>query len=78
MAPSARSFLFLSYLIDQDLIFSKRGLKHRATKERGFREHARKRFPDLHEVDMMNPVSFFVEVDLLKILFILYNNRRSN
>ena len=31
---------------DRD-IFSERGLKHRATKERGFQEHARKIFPDL-------------------------------
>ena len=28
-------------------IFSERGLKHRATKERGFQEHVRKIFPDL-------------------------------
>ena len=34
--------------------------------ERGFQNHARKRFPDLHEVDMMNLISFFVEVDLFK------------
>ena len=67
-----------SWLRVQDReIFSKRELKHRATKERSFQEHARKRFPDLHEVDMMNPITFFVEVDLVRILFILYN-RRSN
>ena len=46
-----------SWLRVQDRkIFFKRGLKHRATKERGFQEHARKRLPDLHEVDMMNPM----------------------
>ena len=68
-----------SWLRVQDReIFSKRELKHRAMKERGFQEHARKIFPSLHEVDKMNPISFFVEVDLFKILFILYNNRRSN
>ena len=54
MAPSARWE-----------IFSKRGLKHRATKERGYREDARKRLPDPYEVDMMNPISFFVEVHFL-------------
>ena len=31
-----------------------------------------------HEVDKMNPISFFVEVHLFKILFILHNNRHSN
>ena len=41
----------------------------RATKERGFQEHARKSFPDFHEIDMTNPVSFSVEVDLLKKIF---------
>ena len=50
-------------------IFSMRGLKHRATKERGFEEHARKSFPDFNEVDMTNPISFFVEVDILKKYF---------
>ena len=56
-----------SWLRVQDKeIFSKRGLKHRATKERGFQEHARKIFPDFYEVDMTNPISFFVEVYLLK------------
>ena len=56
-----------SWLRVQDKeIFSKRGLKHRATKERGFQEHARKIFSDLHEANMMHPRSFFVEVDLLK------------
>ena len=37
-----------SWLRVQDReIFSERGLKHRATKERGFQEHVRKIFPDL-------------------------------
>ena len=60
-----------SWLRVQDReILSERELKHRATKERGFQEHARKRLPDLHEVDMINPISFFVEVDLfLNYLF---------
>ena len=67
-----------SWLRVQDReIFSKRGLKHRATKERGFQEHARKSFPDIHEADMMIAVSFFVEVDLFKT-FILHTNRLSN
>ena len=56
-----------SWLQVQDKeIYSKRGLKHRATKERGFQEHARKSFPDFREADMTNPLTFFVEVDLLK------------
>ena len=54
-----------SWLRVQDReIFSKRGLKYRATNERGFQEHARKRLPHLREVNMMNPISFFVEDDL--------------
>ena len=37
-----------SWLRVQDReIFSERGLKHRATKERGFQEHVRKIFPNL-------------------------------
>ena len=43
-----------------------------------FQEHVRKRLPDLHVVDMMDPISFFVEVDLfLRNIFILYNNRQT-
>ena len=59
MAPSARLGNLFQALTETP---SDEGARFSGTRE--------ERLPDLHEVDMMNPVSFFVEVDLfLKIVY---------